>query len=147
MKKRVFGKKFSRGQGARKALFKSLIRALVIHGEIKTTFVKAKTVQREVDRLLTKVKVKGVLEARKISAFFGNDKVITRLFFEKIVPVFMNRKSGFTKITRVGRRLGDGAEMARLMWVEKIETSLPKQVGEKRKGDKNANLSTKSKRH
>ena len=116
MKKRVLGRKFSRGQGARRALFRSLIRAMVSSGSIKTTKAKAKTIQREMDRVINMAKPGGVTAQRRVYAKLGNDKKTTKALFENIVPVFGGRTGGYTRITNLPRRRGDAAEMARLEW-------------------------------
>lgn len=126
MKKRILGRKFSRGQGARRALFRSLIRALVSNGSIETTKAKAKTIQREVGRVVNMAKTGGVSAQRRVYAKLGNDKKTTKGLFEKVVPVFDGRTGGYTRIINLPRRRGDAAEMARLEWVEEIQSDTPK---------------------
>jgi len=116
MKKRVFGRKLSRARGARTALMRALVRALLENGKIVTTKAKAKFMIPQVDKLST-LALKG--DIRRISAFFGNDRVRTEKF-TKLVRSFSGRKSGFTRITHLPPRLGDAAPMARLEWVEQI---------------------------
>ncbi|OGM15953.1 hypothetical protein A2V56_05040 [Candidatus Woesebacteria bacterium RBG_19FT_COMBO_42_9] len=118
MKKRVFGRKLSRGGGARKALFASLTRALVISGKIETTKAKAKAFVPEAERLVTLAK-NG--DSTRISAFFGNDRKITH-DFTNLVRQF-SRKSGFTRMVNLPNRVGDFAEMVRVEWVENIVKS------------------------
>lgn len=114
MKKRVFGRQLSRGGGARKALLKSLTRALVVNGKIETTKAKAKAVVPQVERLVSLAK-NG--EWGKISAFFWNDRKITK-DFTSLVRQFSGRKAGFTRLTNLPARVGDSAKMVRLEWVE-----------------------------
>jgi large subunit ribosomal protein L17 len=58
MRKKVFGRQFKRTTNQRKALFKSLTQALVLHGRIKTTEAKAKSIKGEVEKLITYAKNK-----------------------------------------------------------------------------------------
>ena len=118
MKRRTKGKKLSRDSSQRKALFKSLINALFIHGEIKTTESKAKAIRGLVDKLITKGK-RGSFQARRlIGAFLQNKKAVNKIV-DELAPTLKNRSGGFTKIVRLGRRRGDDAMMVKLELVEK----------------------------
>lgn len=137
MRKKVFGRKLSRGQKARRALFRSLVRALVINGKIITTKAKAKAVQPMIDSQVAKAQTKELSKRREVLSELGNDREITDLIFNKISPAFAGRKSGFTKIIPLPPRKGDMAEMVRIEWSQQIE--VPKV--------KDENISTKRKRH
>ena len=126
MKKRIFGRQLSRERDTRRALFRSLVRALVEHGEIKTTKIKAKAVQPLVERLLSTAKKKSVSARRRVFAKLGNDKKTAKKIFEMADKVFKNRNSGFTRITNLGRRRGDNAEIVKLEFVEKLIVEEPK---------------------
>jgi len=100
---------------------RSLVRSVVVSNKIVTTKAKAKGIQAQLDKLVTLAK-KGTLTARRqILAYVGNDKKTTDTLVNKIVPSFGERKSGFTRIINLPARLGDGAQMARLEWVEAIK--------------------------
>lgn len=128
MRKMVFGRKLSRGRKGRTALFRSLVRALVLSGKITTTKARAKAIQGQIDKYVTHAKKGGVALRRKVLAEMGNDRETVDKLFGKIAPTFTGRKSGFTRITLLPRRKGDNAEMARLEWTEVIQ--------EKEKSDK-----------
>lgn len=121
MIKKVFGRKFSRGRKGRTALFRSLVRALVLSGKIVTTKERAKAVQGQIDKYTSHAKKGGVALRRKVLAEMGNDRETVDKLFREVVSVFSERKSGFTKITLLPRRKGDNAEMARLEWVEEVK--------------------------
>src|SRR5258708_40300533 len=74
MNKRVFGRKLSRNTQSRKALFRTLIRALTEYGEINTTLAKAKAIRGEVDKLMTLVAKNTVSTRRLVLAKLANDK-------------------------------------------------------------------------
>jgi len=133
MKHRVAGKKLSRRRNQRKALFKSLINALVVEGEIKTTESKAKAIRGLVDKLITRGKT-GTLQARRmIGAFLQNKKVVNKIVSE-LGPIFKNRPGGFTRIVRLGPRRGDNAMMVRLELVEKPKTTETQKKAKAQKG-------------
>ncbi len=118
MRHRVSGKKLSRTREHRKALFKNLINALILKGEIKTTESKAKAVRRLVEKVITKGK-EGSLHARRlIAAFLQNKKVVNKVV-DEVSPLYKNRPGGYTRIVRLGKRRGDDAMMVKLELVEK----------------------------
>ncbi len=118
MRHQVKGKKLSRDSSQRKALFKNLINALVIHGEIKTTESKAKAIRGLVDKLITKGK-RGTFQARRLIGAFLQNKMAVNKIVDELSPTFKNRPGGFTKIVRLGPRRGDDAMMVKLELMEK----------------------------
>jgi large subunit ribosomal protein L17 len=120
MRHRVSGKRLSRDRGHRKALFKNLIKALVIHGEVKTTEAKAKTVRRLVEKVITKGKIGTLHTRRLIEAFLQDKKVVNRLV-DEVAPLFKDRPGGYTRIVRLGKRKGDDAMVVKLELVAKPE--------------------------
>lgn len=116
MKKRVFGKKLSRSRSARKAMYRSLIRALVANGQIKTTKAKAKGVQIQIDKLIKKAQKDTLQGKREVHSFLGSDKQTSRKIIKKIAKEFKSKKSGFTRIVPLPARRGDLAQMVRLSW-------------------------------
>jgi large subunit ribosomal protein L17 len=149
MKKRVFGRQLSRERDTRRALFRSLIRALVSNGKIKTTKAKAKAIQGKIDTLVSLGKKKDISARRRVYAILGNDRKTTDFIFGKIASVFSDRKSGFTRIINLPRRLGDQAEMVRLEWSSEIEKSIKPEKGKTKakvsEKDKTGDKVTKSK--
>jgi large subunit ribosomal protein L17 len=132
MRKRVFGRKLGRNRNSRKALFRSLLRALVINGSITTTLPKAKAVRPEVDRVMGLVAKNNVSAKRRLMAKLGNDGET----FEKLVGDYSHlckgRKSGFTRIVALPKRVGDNAEMAKIEWVrDEAEVKEPKVIEKK----------------
>lgn len=120
MKKRVFGRKLGRERDARRALFRSLVNALLEHGGIKTTKAKAKAVQPFVDRLINTAQKETQAAKRRVYGKLANDKKATKALLE-IAKSFGKRKGGYTRIINLGRRRGDLAQMARLEWTKEIE--------------------------
>lgn len=127
MRHRVKGKKLSRTSSQRKALFKGLINALVIHGEIKTTESKAKAVRGLLDKLITKGK-KGTLHSRRLIAAFLQNKLAVNRIVDELGPLFAKRTGGFSRMVRLGARRGDNATMVKLELVEKPASAKTKET-------------------
>ncbi len=113
--------KIGRTSGHRKALLANAVCSLIEHGRIKTTLVKAKEIRRVAEKMVTFGKI-GTLHTRKlaIATLHQVDKV--RTLFDVIAPGFKERPGGYTRIMKLGPRIGDAAEMAIIEFVENDET-------------------------
>lgn len=109
MRKRKFGRRLSRKKDQRKALLKSLARALLLKEKMKTTEAKAKEVSFFVEKLITKAKVDSLVSKRFLSKFFS-PKIVKKIINE-IAPKYKERKGGYTRIIKLGPRKLDGARM------------------------------------
>ncbi len=116
MRKNVFGKRLKRDKNERKALIKSLMSSLVLEGKIKTTESKAKAIKGEVDKLITKAR-KETLLAKRLLEKKLTPKAIEKLV-KDVVPRFVDRHGGYTRIIRLERRIGDNAQIVLMEWVE-----------------------------
>lgn len=113
MRHRVYGKHLGRSKNQRQALFRSLVRSLILHESITTTATKAKAVKGLVDRIISKSKEESTAARTYIQAFLP-DKQIVKKLVEEVAPRYSNRNSGFTQIARIGVRQGDGSMMVRM---------------------------------
>ncbi len=120
MRHRVQKRKFNRDTNHRQALLKNLVRQLVEHGSITTSEAKAKETKRVADKLIGKAQTDNLTTRRKLHTFFGKRDVVNTLI-ERVAPVFTKRKSGFTRIVKVGNRRGDNSPVVKLELVEKPE--------------------------
>lgn len=143
MKKRVYGRKLSRGSGARRALFRSLIRALVSEGSIVTTEAKAKIIKQYLEKMVSLAKRGGVSRRRRVFSTLGNDRKTTDSLFNIIAPAFGDRKGGYLRITKLPRRRGDAAKIARLEWVKEVIKSGEKKVDTTKKEGKKTETTKK----
>ncbi len=109
-------RKLGRKIGPRKALAKNLITSLILHNKIKTTKAKAKFIQPKVERIITIAKKKTLASKRRIHALLVSKKAEKKIISE-LVEKYKERKSGFTRILKIGRRKGDGAEMVQIEFV------------------------------
>lgn len=105
-----------RKKGPREALLRGLAQSVVLYEKVKTTRAKAKAVQPIVERLVTTGK-KGTLAARRAIAAVMYHENATKKVMEVLGPRYKERKGGYTRISLVGRRQGDGAEMVQLEFV------------------------------
>ncbi len=105
--------KLNRDSDHRKALFKILLCDLIEIGYLNTTIVKAKIIKRHFDKLMTVAK-RGTLASRRlVIGTLSNTESANRLV-DIIVPLFGNRQSGFTTLSKVSVRKGDATAMGLL---------------------------------
>jgi large subunit ribosomal protein L17 len=134
---KTFGWKLNRDVKERKALFRSLIIALIQHGRIETSVAKAKAVTRMVDKLVTKAKDNTDASIRKLSSFLTQKAVISRMR-KVIAPKFLNRHGGYVRVRKTSLRSGDGTQKVIIEWTENME-----ETEEKSKAKKNDKKTTK----
>lgn len=118
MRHRVFGKKFSRTSQERKSLFRGLIRALIMNGEIITTESKAKSARLLAEKLVGRAKGGSFNDRRSLNNFIQSRLAVNHLV-DKIAPLLKDNAGGITRLTRLFSRRGDRAMMARLEWIKK----------------------------
>ena len=117
MRHRVRGRKLGRTTAHRKALFRNQLTALFTHDRIVTTLAKAKELRPMAERMVTLAGT-GSLPARRKVLTMVPDKEVVRRLFEEIAPRFTDRPGGYTRVMRLGRRRGDGAELAIIEFVD-----------------------------
>lgn len=106
------GRKLSRTPAHRKALLQNLAKALLIHGKIRTTEMKAKELRRVVEPLVTLAK-RNDLHARRQAYRVLNDHALVKRLFDEIGPLFAGVPGGYTRILKLALpRKGDNAPMA-----------------------------------
>jgi len=111
MRHRVDGRKFDRNTGHRVAMFKNLVTDLLKYEQIQTTEQKAKEIRGMAERIITLGK-DGTLHARRQALRFVANKSVVERVFAVYGPRFATRPGGYTRIVKLGPRLGDGASMA-----------------------------------
>ncbi|MCC6711380.1 MAG: 50S ribosomal protein L17 [Candidatus Pacebacteria bacterium] len=118
MRHRQKTKQLGRDTKSRKALLRNLVRSLVEHGQVETTEAKAKEVKRWADKLIGKAQTDSLAVRRQLHTFFGKRDVVNTLV-DKVAPAMKDRKSGFSKIEKIGNRRGDNSKVVMLSLVEK----------------------------
>jgi large subunit ribosomal protein L17 len=117
MRHRRAGTKLGRDSAHRKALYANLTGALIEHGRIETTVAKAKAVRPIAERMITLARRGDIHARRQATAFLRSQDVVHKLFSE-VGPRFAGREGGYTRVVKLGSRLGDAAEMAYLELVD-----------------------------
>jgi large subunit ribosomal protein L17 len=117
MRHRRAGKKLGRDSAHRKALYSNLAGALIEHGRIKTTEAKAKAVKPFAEQMITLGK-RGDLHARRLALAELRSQDVVHQLFADVAPRFADRPGGYTRIVKLGPRLGDSAEMVYLELVD-----------------------------
>jgi large subunit ribosomal protein L17 len=124
MRHQISGYRLGRSTGARLALRRNLIKQFFTHERIKTTRAKAAAIRGEAERLITLARNSAQADdAQKVHARrlaiskLGDNQLIKRLF-DEIAPRYANRNGGYTRMLKLGPRMGDSAEMVILELVE-----------------------------
>jgi large subunit ribosomal protein L17 len=120
MRHRKNFRKLSRTASHRRAVLRNLVTALFEYERIETTVAKAKEARRLAERLITFGK-RGDIAARRHVATFVMRPAVTAKLFSTIAPWYTDRPGGYTRIVRIGRRLGDAGETAYLELVKSVE--------------------------
>ena len=94
----------------RKALLSNMACSLILHKRIRTTLAKAKALRLYVEPLLTKSKEDTTHSRRTVFSYLRRKEVVAELFGD-IAQKIANRPGGYTRILKLGNRLGDNAEM------------------------------------
>ena len=120
MRHRTATFKINRSSAHVRALLANAVCSLFEHKQIRTTLVRAKRIRQVAEQMITMGK-KGTLHARRLAVakLHQNDKV--KILFDEIAPGFKERQGGYTRIIKLGQRIGDGAEMCILSLVENDE--------------------------
>lgn len=116
MRHKRLNKKFGRSPEHREQLIRMLCAALVINDKITTTLKKAKQARKDAEKLVTLAR-KGTLAARRLVAARLRSPEATKRLFDVVVPALEGRNGGYTRITKIGARRGDAAEMCVLEFV------------------------------
>lgn len=117
MRHRNKGAKLGRTQAHRKATLASLSSALIEHKKITTTLPKAKALRPFIEPLITRAKVDSTHNRRQVFRHLRSKDAVDSLFFD-VAEVVGDRPGGYTRIIKLGRRPGDGAEMAMIELVD-----------------------------
>ncbi len=112
-----------RKSGHRKALLANMATSLILHKRIVTTVAKAKALQVYVEPLVTKSKNDSTHSRRIVFSYLKNKEAVTELF-RTIAPKVAERPGGYTRVLKTGFRLGDGADMALIEFVDFNEAAL-----------------------
>jgi large subunit ribosomal protein L17 len=116
------GRRLNRPTDERKRLLRSLMGSLLRYEKIVTTEARAKELRRHIEKLITTAR-RGDVHSRRLCLSTLPDPPAVDKLFEMVAPRFRDRPGGYTRITRVGTRKGDGATMAQIEFVESEATA------------------------
>ena len=123
MRHRNSGKRLGRNTSHRKAMLRNMVTSLLEHEKITTTDARAKELRPMAEKLITLAK-RGDLHARRQATEVVRDSKTVAKLFERIAPRYADRPGGYTRIVKLGHRLGDNAALSLISLVE--EACAPK---------------------
>ena len=104
-------RKLGRKSDSRKAMLRAMVTFLLENGKLETTVTRAKEVQAMTEKYITIGKDNTLAAKRQALSFITKTEVVKKLF-DEIAPSYASRNGGYTRVTRIGPRRGDAAEMA-----------------------------------
>lgn len=124
-----------RKSGHRKAMLANMASSLILHKRIETTLAKAKALRVYVEPLITKSKEDTTHSRRMVFSYLKTKEAVTELF-RVIAPKVADRPGGYTRVLKIGFRMGDAAEMAMIELVDFNEAAMaaPAKKKEEKKG-------------
>ena len=117
MTRRIAARKSGKTSSYKRAMYRNLVTDLLGYEKVVTTETKAKQARSLVERMITLGK-KGGLHSRRQALAFIFDKKVTDKVFTELAERYADRPGGYTRITKLGRRLGDGAPVVQLELVK-----------------------------
>ena len=117
-------RKLNRTSAHRLAMLRNMMNSLLRHEAIKTTLPKAKELRRVVEPMITLAKEPTVANKRLAFNRLRDREIVVKLFNE-IGPMFKDRKGGYTRILKMGYRVGDNAPLAYVELVQKTADAAP----------------------
>ena len=118
MNHRKTGRKLGRTSAHRKALFRNMVTSLLEHEQIRTTDAKAKELRGVAERMITLGK-RGTLHARRQALRTIRSKDVTSKLFDELAERYRERPGGYTRVIKLGQRVGDAAPMAIIELVDR----------------------------
>lgn len=104
-------RKLGRATDSRTAMLRAMVTFLLENGKIETTVTRAKEVRALTEKYITLAKDSSLHNKRQAMAFITKEAVVKKLF-DEVAPKYAERNGGYTRITKIGPRRGDAAEMA-----------------------------------
>jgi len=121
------GRRLGRNSSHRNAMMRNMVTSLLDHEKVTTTDARAKELRKIAERLITLGK-RGDLHARRQAASVLRSKKVVAKLFDQVGPRYKDRPGGYTRIIKLGNRLGDNAPQSIIELVEEEFTAKPKKV-------------------
>ncbi|MGE4577930.1 MAG: 50S ribosomal protein L17 [Desulfuromonadales bacterium] len=119
------GRRLGRNSSHRSAMMRNMVTSLIMHEKITTTDARAKELRKIAEKMITLGK-RGDLHARRQALAVMRERKAVAKLFDMVAPRYKDRAGGYTRIFKVGSRLGDNAPMAIVELVEEEFTSRPR---------------------
>ncbi|MBU1165043.1 50S ribosomal protein L17 [Patescibacteria group bacterium] len=113
MRHRIKGKILDRKKESREAMLRNLATSIIIYEKVKTTRAKAKAVRTMVEKSITLGKTNNLKNRRELLKILYFKKAVNKTL-EVLGPKYKDRKGGYTRITNLGRRKGDAAQIVQI---------------------------------
>ncbi|MBU0540201.1 MAG: 50S ribosomal protein L17 [Patescibacteria group bacterium] len=117
MRHRRKGVVLGREKAPREAMLRNLAQSLILYEHVNTTVAKAKAVKPMVEKLITVGREKTLNSRRKLARVLSLESAVNKVL-EELGPRYSQRAGGYTRIIKLGRREGDGAEIAQIQFVK-----------------------------
>ena len=121
-------RKLNRTSAHRQAMLRNMMNALLTHEAIKTTVPKAKELRRVVEPMITLAK-KATVANRRLAFDRLRDRAVVVKLFDELGPRYAGRPGGYTRILKMGFRVGDNAPMALVELVDRPEGQASEAAG------------------
>jgi len=121
------GRRLGRNSSHRAAMMRNMVTSLLDHEKITTTTTRAKELRKIAEKMITLGK-RGDLHARRQALQVIRDRKVVGKLFEMVAPRYKERPGGYTRILKLGNRLGDNAPICQIELVEEEFTAKPKKV-------------------
>ena len=116
--------KLGRTSEHRNAMLANLVCSLIEHKRVTTSLAKAKAARSVAEKMVTLGK-KGTIQHRRLVVARLHQEKAAKILFQDIAPAFKDRRSGYTRIIKLGQRNGDASQSAILEWVDTVVPAAP----------------------
>ena len=116
--------KLGRTSEHRNAMLANLVCSLIEHKRVTTSLAKAKAARSVAEKMVTLGK-KGTIQHRRLAVARLHQEKAAKTLFTEIAPAFKDRRSGYTRIIKLGQRNGDASQSAILEWVDTVVPAAP----------------------
>lgn len=120
-------KKLHRKKNHRELLLRNQVTSLFLYEKIDTSTTKAKITKSLAEKLVNKAKIDDLSHRREVISYLLDKNAVKKLY-QVILPRINDRKSGYFKTFRIGRKIGDGSEIMRLQFIDYKPIEKPKDV-------------------
>ena len=124
MRHRRKGVVLGREKAPREAMLRNLAQSIILYERVNTTLAKAKAVRTVVEKLITIGRTKSLTSRRRLARVLTLESAVNKVL-EEIGPRYVTRPGGYTRIIKLGRRKGDGAQIAQIQLVEEESKRTP----------------------